>query len=374
MMKQKSLNIVIIGAGILGASIAFNLAERGIKPTILDANDPGQGASRVSFAWINGRDKSPRHYHALNRRSLDMWDRFSRRLGGDVGLTWGGQLLWAATPAEAGPFNQRVKTLQSWGYPVYSLTAAELAAMEPNLASGTVTAASFSMMEGHVNTARVIQECLTRATALGAVVRPQTEVRGIQVGADQTVEAVLVNDGEAIPCDSVVLAGGPDMAALGALVGLDVPLEYTFGATLITEPIAPIFQETAVVYTPSDLEVQIALRQFADGSVMFLGDTAQGTLGQTEAEIDQVIATATTFLPALEGVQIKDIRRGRRPLPRDGHPILGFTQAVPNLYLATMHSGITLSALVGEMAMLEIVEGTRVDIFEPYRLERFEER
>ena len=77
-------HIVVIGAGITGASIAFHLSLRNANVTLIDADEPGQAASSVSFAWINGRDKDPRHYHDLNRRSIDMWSRFERRL--DEGL------------------------------------------------------------------------------------------------------------------------------------------------------------------------------------------------------------------------------------------------------------------------------------------------
>ncbi|OUC08262.1 hypothetical protein RY27_10005, partial [Litorilinea aerophila] len=69
---------------------------------------------------------------------------------------------------------------------------------------------------------------------------------------------------------------------------------------------------------------------------------------------------------------IQEVRRGRRPIPEDGLPILGFTQAVANLYLAAMHSGVTLAALVGELAALEIATGRPVDLLAPYRLERFQ--
>ena len=60
------------------------------------------------------------------------------------------------------------------------------------------------------------------------------------------------------------------------------------------------------------------------------------------------------------------------PMPLDGFPILGYTKTVPNLYIALMHSGVTLAPLVGEMATLEILDGTRVDWFNPYRLERLQ--
>ena len=99
------------------------------------------------------------------------------------------------------------------------------------------------------------------------------------------------------------------------------------------------------------------------------GGNHQGSLGRTDAEVDQILATAAEFLPQLQTASIREVRRGRRPIPRDGLPVLGF--ATPNLYLATMHSGVTLAALVGECAASEILDGTRIDFLEPYRLARF---
>ena len=83
---NQSHRSVVIGGGIVGASVAFHLAKRGVEVTVIEADKPGQGASRVSYAWINGRDKDPYHYHELNRRSQDMWRRFASDLEADVGL------------------------------------------------------------------------------------------------------------------------------------------------------------------------------------------------------------------------------------------------------------------------------------------------
>jgi glycine/D-amino acid oxidase-like deaminating enzyme len=71
-------------------------------------------------------------------------------------------------------------------------------------------------------------------------------------------------------------------------------------------------------------------------------------------------------LPALETVTV-----GHRVLPRDEHPIVGFTERCPNLYIAAMHSGITLSPLIGQVAAEEILDGVAVDLLAPYRPARF---
>ena len=74
------MKAVVIGAGIVGASIGYHLAARGADVTLIDKNKPGSGASSHSFAWINAGPKSPFEYHDLNRRSLEMWERFAQKL------------------------------------------------------------------------------------------------------------------------------------------------------------------------------------------------------------------------------------------------------------------------------------------------------
>lgn len=366
--------IVVIGAGVIGSAIAFQLAKRGAQVTILDSAEPGQGASNVSFAWINSLSKRPRHYHDLNRRSIDMWDRFARTLGNNLDLTWGGELRWTTTDAGAAEMRRSVKELQTWGYPIQLLDGAGLKEIEPDLVTGKVKLASYSGIDGQVNTSKLVQACLSHATECGAHFRPQSHVTGLAFSADgQTIRAVEVS-GEQLACDAVVLAGGPDMPKLANLAGLTIPLHHTFGATIITTPTDRLFRQTAVVHTALDVDPIVALRQFPDGSVMVHGGSAstdKESLGQTDEDIAQIMTAAKQYIPALEAVEILEVRRGRRPLPQDGLPILGFSQAVPNLYLATMHSGVTLSALVSEFAASEIINQSRIDLLEPYRLERF---
>jgi glycine/D-amino acid oxidase-like deaminating enzyme len=371
-------HVVVVGAGILGASIAFHLTLHGVPVTIVDAGEPGQGTSRVSFAWLNAYGKTPFHYHDFNRRSMDMWERFARRLGGTIDLVWGGELRWSVTAAGAADLAARAQRLQTWGYPTRLIDARELQALEPDLRVDSMTAASYTSIDGHVDTGQVIQACIKAATERGAELRTKAAVTGLPCGhtraGEAMVEGVMIGD-EVIPCDIVVLAGGADMPALAALAGVVVPLYHTFGATVLTEPVAPMFKTIAVLHSPRDRHPLVNFRQFADGTVMMQSgapdNTHEGDRGHTDAEVEQIVADACEVLPALQGVRINEVRRGRRPIPRDGEPMMGFSPAVSNLYVATTHSGVTLAPIMGELAAIEIAEGARIDLLRPFRIERF---
>ena len=375
--KNANLRVVVIGAGVVGSSIAFNLSRRSVHVTVIDADEPGHAASLVSFAWANARDKNPRHYHDLNRRSVDMWYRLAQRVGDSDIFTWGGEMRWAATPEGADELRARVKTLQSWGYPIRLLGTSDVRALEPDLVTGDITAASHTDVEFHVDTQAFVRACLSKAEESGAKVIPNTRATGLRlarVGGETRVEAVVTDTSE-FGCDVLVLAGGADTSELAAYAGLEVPFGHTFGATVLTEAVDSVFRNVAVVHTPRDRQPMMNLRQLNNGAVMIHGGShgadQDESMGRTDHDAEYLLECAAVYLPSLRAAKIKEIRRGRRPMPEDGHPILGFARAVPNLYFAAMHSGVSLAALAGEFATTEIVDGARIEILEPFRVERF---
>jgi len=377
MQNGKSLRVVVVGAGIVGASIAYYLARRQVAVTVLERHRPGAGASSHSFAWINAFGKEPYPYHDLNRRSVEAWRRFAQGLQADVGLHWGGEMRWVHTAADAEALRQRIQQLQAWGYPNRLITAAELQQLEPGLVPGMVSAASIGPIDGHVEPVKVIAACLQQARAHGTVVHVDTPVSGLRLAANgstvRRVQAVQTAQGE-IACDAVVLAAGTETTALAAMAGLHVPQEESPGVVVRTDPQPRVLQTVSVLYMPpvDAARPEIHLRQLADGTLQ-IGEGSQESLARddSQAHADALLARATHYLPALAGVRAIPVPVGYRPMPRDGFPVLGYPEPVPNLYLALMHSGVTLAPLVGELAAMEIVDGVRVQILDAYRPERF---
>ena len=268
MQNGKSLRVVVVGAGIVGASIAYHLARRQVAVTVLERHRPGAGASSHSFAWINAFGKEPYPYHNLNRRSMEVWHRFAQGLQADVGLHWGGEMRWVHTAADAEALRQRIQQLQAWGYPNRLITATELQQLEPGLVPGTVSAASIGPIDGHVEPVKVIAACLQQARTHGTVVHVDTPVSGLRLATNgstvRRVQAVQTAQGE-IACDAVVLAAGTETTALAAMAGLHVPQEESPGVVVRTDPRPRMLQTVSVLYMPpvDAAHPEIHLRQLA---------------------------------------------------------------------------------------------------------------
>ncbi len=367
--------VVVVGAGIVGASIAYHLSQRPVEVTVLDGGQPGSGASGHSFAWINGTAKSPAWYHDLNRRSLEMWSRFARGLESDLGLRWGGQVEWEATAEAAALLDERVRRLQSWGYPCRMIDEAELRRLEPGLAPGKVAAAAFSPADGQVDPRKVVDACLSRACEAGVLVRTQSSVIGLNGPSPSQgrvrIESVRTGQGD-VPCDVLVLAAGVATTGLAAMAGINVPQEYSPGVVVNTGRLPPALN--SVLYAP-ELDAahpKIHLRQRADGTVQ-VGEGTQESLSEDDslAHARDLLARAAQYIPALAGTKAIPEPVGYRPMPLDGFPVLGFPEAAPNVYIALTHSGVTLAPLIGELAALEIADGADVRMLEPCRPDRF---
>ena len=370
----KKLRIVVVGAGIVGASIAYHLSRRkDVAVTVLERDELCAGASGHSFAWLNSFGKDPVSYHHFNRRSMDIWDRFARRLGMDLDLHWGGELRWESTPERAGALQQRIKQLQAWGYPIRIISSDELRELEPGLSPGPVTTASFSEIDGRVDPLKVIEACLQRACESGTVVHTQTPVTELCLDGEGKIEAVNTPSGE-ISCDVVVLANGTAVTELAATAGVHIPQQYSPGVVIRTDPQPPILHNVSVLHLPpiDKDRHEIHLRQSADGTLA-IGQGSQESVDQDDSQehADALLSRAVHYLPALAGARAIPTPVGYRPMPIDELPVLGFCNAAPNLYIALMHSGVTLAPLVGELGTIEIVDGVHVEMLAPYRPERF---
>ncbi len=379
MIHGKPRTVAVIGAGILGAAIAWQLSQRGIHVVIIEKGQPGEGASSHSFAWINAGAKEPIGYHNLNRRSLEMWTRFAAAIGdgGDpdnVGLRWGGKVSWESAPSAAEALVARVRQLQSWGYPTRLVDANELQVLEPALDVGTVAAAEYSPNEGQVEPQMVVDACLRRLRERDCEIEAGTEFYGFRQRDNGRIFGVETTSGGG-DVDAVVLATGTDSTRLADLAGVNVPQARSPGVVIRTNPLPPLLHIVPVVYAPAlgDGRREIHLRQCADGSMM-IGEGDQESLAEDDSQghADDLLERARRYLPGLKGAEAIPVPVGWRPMPLDGYPVVGFASEAPNLYVALTHSGVTLAPVLSQLAAQEICDGVLAEaVLGPYRPGRF---
>ena len=367
------MNVIVIGAGILGSVISYYLSVRGANVTLIEKNEPGDGASQVSFAWINSRDKHPSEYHELNRKSMDMWSSFNNRLGNKIGLKTGGEIRWTITDLGAVKLNKSVRLLQSTGYPVFLIDKSELQSLEPNLISESLTAASYSPNEMTVEPVRVIQECINLAGKSGSFeLITGTEVKGFVLDQNSHVKSLITTSGE-MECDYIISAVGADTTDLLSDYGVNIPRLHSPGATFFTEPVDNIFTTVSAIHTPRDRkDVLMNIRQLLDGTVQIhMGTDKSPSTSDLKYSDENVLELATHYIPSLYGTKIVEKKQALRPMPIDGQSVIGFSDKLDNLYIIMTHSGVTLAPLIGEIASIEVLEGARVDFLSNFRPGRF---
>ena len=355
--------VVIAGAGIIGASIAYHLAERGAHVTVLERQAPGSGATRNSFAWLNATfSKQPRSYYDLNLAGIAGWRRLSLRFR-DLNVQWGGSVQWSEPGDGASRLRAAIAQHEAWGYPVHAIEADDIPALLPSVAPGPAGAACFADQEGTVDPIHALTVFLEHARAMGAQIEYPVEVTGM-ASAGGRVSGVESTRGK-FPCDYLVLAAGVDTERLARLVNVNVPLKDSPGALAHSKPGVRLLNRVALAPGAN-------IKQNPDGRIVTGTDFGGTPVNDTSREFGlRLMKNAQRFVPKLSSVELEMVTLGHRVLPKDELPVVGLTRTCPNLYIAAMHSGMTLSPIIGQVAAMEILDGVEVDLLRAYRPSRF---
>jgi glycine/D-amino acid oxidase-like deaminating enzyme len=360
--------VVVVGAGILGCSIAVHLVERGVRPVLIDPERPGQGTSTGSFASISAFGKDPVAWFQLACAGMSGWPRFAVRIGEDVGLRRAGEVRFASDPEAGRRLARLVADARGRGYPVRLVDAGELARLLPDARIGPVTAACFAPNDGQVEPPLVLAAC-----------RAELERAGVRlVGGRARVhlddDGVRVEVGsEVLRPRTCVLAVGAEAVQVAAAVGLEVPTVSSPGMLVQTRPLPPLTDR--VVYLPGRPGPPVHLRQRADGSVL-VGERTQETVATDPglAHARTLLTQAARFFPVLAGVPVERWWLAWRAMPADRLPILGPLPWLDSLYVAVSHSGVTLAPVLGRLVAKEVADGAPDGLLAPFRPDRFAER
>lgn len=355
MAAQK--RVIVVGAGIIGASIAWHLAQQGAAVTVV-AEKNGGVATPASFAWINASWGNPEFYFRFRRYAMEGWKRLANELPG-LAVDWCGGICWDMPRDELEAYaNQHNR----WGYGIKRINRDGVAAREPHLARPPEFALH-ATEEGAVEPVAAAQRMLAGAQSRGATLLYDATATRL-IADNGRITGVATTFGE-IKADHVVLAAGAGSVSLAATADITLPMETPPGLIVHSKPTQK--RLNGLIIAP-----QAHMRQTAEGRIIAGGDFGGSDPGaDQQATADALFSRTKALLTGVDDLELDFFTIGYRPTPRDGFPIIGQPDGQDGLYIAVMHSGVTLAPAVGLLAAKEILSGKPDDRLAPLRLSRF---
>jgi len=372
---------VVAGAGVLGVCLAARLAEAGAEVTLLEQDQPGQAATRSSFAWLNSNDKAPRAYHDLNHAGIRAWEQLAGTLGGPAWYRPSGNLEWAASTPGRAELAARVRRLAGWGYPARLIGAAEAVALEPSLRlPRPAPEIAWFPGEGYLLTEAMVGHLLERATKHGVTVLTGTsgQVTDLEPGSAGGGPSVRTAAGQVTSADVVVCCAGTHVPHLAALAGAAGPIplvpwaEPGAAAPGLVVQAGPMAAPglTRMVHAP-----EVYLRPHAGGLVHLEAPDAAVDLHTPDEELrrwaGELLDRARQVTGGLDDAAVTGYRVCVRPMPADGQSIVGWLPGAPGVYVAVTHSGVTLGAHLAGLITAELLGSPATAELAPFRPGRF---
>lgn len=361
---------IVIGGGIVGLSIAAELAMRGSAVSLVEAGRVAGGTTSTSYAWVNANGKEPYSYFQLNEAGMRAHEQLAE--GAETGFVQTGHLEIASEETHAIDLCRRAERLADLGYRVDEITPEAALNLEPGLIlPETPRAIILFPDEGYVYPALYTAEAVSRLRHMGVMVYESMPVAS--VGPESGL--VTLRNGESLTADDVVIAAGRWSAELVQSAGGYAPLiqyatpgDLTVGYLLRTRPLTA---KLSRVVTTSWLN----FRPEGGGRLLLQGLDLDATANPDEQPAadghvsHEMLARLERVLADGRGAAVEEVAVGVRVMPKDGRTLAGQVPGSPWLYVAATHSGVTLAPFLGEAVAEEILGGQEplLDNFRPKR-------
>jgi glycine oxidase len=344
--------VIVIGAGVIGAACAFELAAAGARVNVFDVRDVGRGASQASAGalvpYIEAHEAGP--LRSLGRRSLDMYDTFVQRVmdasGRVVQYARGGTIEIALEADHAAHLRGAATTLQQEGVAAHWLDAAELREVEPLAAEGAVGGLLVDM-HGFVGVPEFTEALAAAAMRAGARFALGVRVISVERSADGRRLVVHTENGPSV-ADHVVLAAGSWSPQI-RIAGVTAPLGVKPVRGQLLHLAWPTSQPLRHVLWGTDCYIVPWLngRVLVGATVEDAGFDERATV----AGVRDLLEAGCALVPHLWQASFEEVRVGLRPGSQDDLPIIGRSEIVPGLVYATGHyrNGVLLTPLTAKL-------------------------
>jgi glycine oxidase len=372
MSMNQTTDVAIIGGGVIGCSIAYQLSKAGVQVSVIEREEIAAEASRAAAGLLSPAEvlTGPK---AVADLFLASWSMTAEVIA-EIEAASGVQVEYFQTGAlhilmdaeDQTTLKKYAEIWQAQGGEVKWLTGDQMYEYEP-LLDHILDAALYVP-----DTVSIRPRLMTRAYAeaarkSGAIFYEHSEVTGFKQQSDKVI-GIQTAQGRTIPCDCVVVAAGAWSEHVGSWLGLNIPVFPARGQILsLRQPATPL-KHTIIgngIYIVPKIDDTI----YVGATIEQVGFDKSNTAGG----IAWLLSSAIQLVPNLEHAAIADIWSGLRPWSRDSYPILGKAPGWENVILATGHGpgGFELSAITGKTITELIASGQTPALIQPFGLERF---
>lgn len=360
----------MIGAGVMGASVACRLAQAGVSVTVLEATRVGGGTSGISFAWTNAHHKPPRSYHDLNVGGMKAHAALREEFGATPWWHGGGSIEWASEPQRVAQ-QANVAQLQAWGYAAEWIDHKQLQELEPDIDLAIVGDAPVAYFpeEGWLDPVPYAHAMLSVARRHGAHIVCGARVTDLLMQGDR-VHGVRTADGNTYEADAVVNCAGRWSNEAVREAGLHLPLAPTVGFLVFTPPVATSLSRvvrTSVIDARPDGAGRLMLHWNPTDATLAI----DSRLSTDMPEARDLVRRARILLPSIGDIAPEAVRIAIRPIPADEHAAIGPVPRASGYYLAVTHSAVTMSPFIGQLVADELVHNRQRAELADFRPQRF---
>lgn len=357
----KNADIVVIGGGVQGCSIAYNLAKKGQKNiVILEKNTCASGSSGRCGAGFRQQFGTEMNC-ILARESVRILEKLSDELDYDIEFNQKGYLILAYTEKEVAQFKKNVRLQQRLGINSCLLSPEEARYIVPPLNITDVLAASYCPTDGNVNPLLTTFAYAEAAQRLGVKIFRFTEAQKIESQRNH-VTAVVTNRGK-ILTDTVVNAAGGFSREVGEMAGVEIPVYSQRHQILVTEPTSILWESMLMSFSRN-----FYFQQLPHGSIVGgYGDPENELIGHNiNSSWEFVITMAkkmTSLIPKVGQVRLVRQWSGSYNMSPDSQPILGEHPALSGFYMSVGFSGhgFMLAPVSGQM-LAELILGETTEL------------
>jgi sarcosine oxidase subunit beta len=360
---RRTADVVIVGGGIIGASIAYHLTKKGVRDVlVLERDRLGSGSTGKNAGGIRLQFSSEINVK-LSQRSLPHIERFKDEIGTDPHFHQVGYLFLITEDRDAAAFERSLAMWSRLGIPARRVTGAEAKQLFKHARTDDVRFGTFCAKDGYADPSSMLNGYVARAREAGVTFAEDAAVTAISCGNGRVADVRTTSD--EIEARTVVNAAGPWAAQVAKLAGIELPIEPLRRHIFVTEPVPGLEEDF-----PLTIEFASGLYAHRESGGVLLGMADPNEKPGFDDSVNQdfmptVVERALARFPVLERTSIKTGWAGLYEDTPDKHPILGKVDGVEGFINAAGFSGhgIMHAPATGELIAELIVDGrTSLDI------------